>query len=139
MNIQPYQMIAIGLLLFAMLSSRRITQAATEALSDDERDKLYQLFSSLRKYSVIPIIVVFIGYFAALSFLRSRMEMVNNAFIAILVTYAVIAYGLLMVRIHRSDLPRQFVRKYIIGRLIVFAGLLIFVATVLAKRYLPGL
>ena len=139
MNIQPYQMIAIGLLLFAMLSSRRITQAATEALSDDERDKLYQLFSSLRKYSVIPIIVVFIGYFAALSFLRSRMEMVNNAFIAILVTYALIAYGLLMVRIHRSDLPRQFVRKYIIGRLIVFAGLLIFVATVLAKRYLPGL
>ncbi len=139
MNIQPYQMIAIGLLLFAMLSSRRITQAATEALSDDERDKLYQLFSSLRKYSVIPIIVVFIGYFAALSFLRSRMEMVNNAFIAILVTYAVIAYGLLMVRIHRSDLPRPFVKKYIIGRLIVFAGLLIFVATVLAKRYLPGL
>jgi amino acid transporter len=136
MNIQPYQMIGIGLLLFAMLSSRRITQAATEALSDEDRDRLYQLFSSLRKYSVIPIIVVFIGYFAAIGALRSRIEMVNNVFIAILVTYAVIAYGLLMVRIHRSQLPREFVRKYIVGRLIVFAGLLIFAATVLAKQYI---
>ena len=118
-----------------MMASRRMSEKASHFLSDEDKERMFNAYSSLKKISLFPIIALFLSYFICLTAFKDKLPQLNNIFIGLLFLYAVITYTMQIFKIRKLNLPKEYMKKYMAGKLIIFGSVLFFAAIAAYSKY----
>ena len=129
MNI-PY---IIGLIVFFVLlvASRFLNEKALKILSSEEKVKLLDGFSNMRKYNLIPIIV-FIGiYFLMNKYFPQLYLVIFISYFGLLIIFVILTSIITFKKLHKLELPKNYIKKYIFSMIIQYIGITILFTSII--------
>ena len=109
-------------LVICLVYSRSISKDALLLLSDEEKNNLAQQSAGFRRFSQIPIIIVFISYLI-IKFLQPSISTV--AFVLLIlffITFLFITSARIIKKMKESSLSEEYITKYKQSRLIYNSG-----------------
>jgi hypothetical protein len=124
-----------GFLLMTMLS-RMLAERAFRQLSSDQKVTLLDAFSTIRSYSIAPVIfivLVMVGVPFALPEYRLWGLLAG---IVLLVVYMIFMHFLVTGRMRSLGLPPEYVRQFLTARYVSYAGILVLALGVMAGIWL---
>lgn len=122
-------MLGIALMLTAIICSRIINERAMRKLSADGKGKLVDAFSSLRVIALIPMAGLAGFYFAAESLGVSDTRQAMLWMCGFMLMFGAGVQFVVWRRLRSLGFSIDYVRQYVLGRLMVFAGALIMLAS----------
>lgn len=109
-----------------IILNRRLNDKASRLISEQDREKIVQIFNSMRKSMLIPLVSIFIIYFIAQGALKKHIQLINTLVICVFLAIAAISYFFAILKIRKIGLPKDYIRYFILSRIAVFAGMIIF-------------
>jgi hypothetical protein len=105
--------------------SRFVSEKALKILDNEEKAKLLDSFSNFRKYSQIPVIVVFILYLI-INYINPPFADIAFIFlISIFLIFMFLTHFLINKKLSSMNLPKAYIKKFNIARHIYNSGFVI--------------
>ena len=121
---------AFAVLASVIILNRKLNEKANLLISDAERDEIVKIFNSMRKVMLYPIIIIFLAYFISQGFLKQYIMIINSATIGLFLLTAGLAYLSAVLKIRKLTLPKNYLKLFILSRLAIFSGMIIFAAII---------
>ncbi|HPA64617.1 MAG TPA: hypothetical protein PLH15_00570 [Spirochaetota bacterium] len=121
---------AFAVLAAVILINRKLNEKANLLISDSERDEIVRIFNSMRKVMLYPIIIIFLAYFISQGFLKQYIMIINSATIGLFLLTAGLAYLTAVLKIKKLTLPKNYLKLFVLSRISLFAGMIIFAAII---------
>ncbi len=121
---------AFAVLASVIILNRKLNEKANLLISDTERDEIVKIFNSMRKVMLYPIIIIFLSYFISQGFLKQYIMIINSATIGLFLLTAGLAYLSAVLKIRKLTLPKNYLKLFILSRLAIFSGMIIFAAII---------
>jgi hypothetical protein len=121
---------AFAVLASVIILNRKLNEKANLLISDTERDEIVKIFNSMRKVMLYPIIIIFLAYFISQGFLKQYIMIINSATIGLFLLTAGLAYLSAVLKIRKLTLPKNYLKLFILSRLAIFSGMIIFAAII---------
>lgn len=120
-------------LLIAVFAGRLISERAYRLLSVEEKGQVMDAFSGLRKFSLVPLIVLVGGYYLLIEKARVTSFAASAVYFTLLLAYA-IGVQVYIYRKMKARFPHpEFLRLHAAAQVPPIAGLLVFVAILMWK------
>jgi len=116
---------AIGLFVVALLVSRILNEQAMKELPEKKKIELIDGFSSMRTYSMIPIIIIIAGFYYVVTNTSIKHDHLMYAYFLALILYIAISQTYIYIKLLKLDFPSSYVKKYILSKVIIFAGVVL--------------
>ena len=100
--------ILIGSLLVAIIVSRIVAERALKLLSSSQKAELIDSFSSLRAFSLIPLVVIFAIYYWALEYSKFSYKVITYIYFSALAIFIVGNFGGTQSKLQKLDLPNNY-------------------------------
>lgn len=115
------------LLFLSIFIARIISEKATQALSDDKKLALIDLFSKKRIYSLGIILGVFALYIFVQMVESIDAVLANIIYFGFLLLYMFISGYLSYRKLKNHDFPAAYIKSYLFALVVRFVGLAVFV------------
>jgi hypothetical protein len=117
----------IGFLL-CFLASRIVSTQASKRLDAEVRHRIYDAFASQNTLRTIIAVVICIGYFAAISYLRSYTTIISTTFIVLFLAYLIVNLFITNQRLHSVAAPTDYINSIMMSWILYFVGFLALIA-----------
>jgi hypothetical protein len=124
--------VGIGAFFAALIASRRIKERAFTQLSDAEKLTLLDSFAGQRSLQLIPVAVMVMLYLGVSLLGDGSTQLITTVFWLGLGAYGLLSVGLSTLRLRSLDLPAHYLRSWLLGRALVFGGVLLMLGSVWA-------
>lgn len=122
-----YIIIGVLGLLAGVMISRILNEKALKTITSDEKVKLIDGFSKLRKYNLIPIIIL-IGTFFILSYFLKEYTIVISIGCFILLALDIVVTSIYTYKkLKEFEMPKEYFSYYNIARILSYLGFFIFI------------
>jgi len=109
---------SLMVLLVSILVSRIISERALKKLNSEEKIKLFDAFSNMRMYSMMPLVMLILMLF--------MFKHVYFLFAPAILAYMLILNIFIFRKLKRIDIPKNIVGHFMFARSIAFVGFLAF-------------
>ncbi len=127
-------MIGMGAFFATLIASRRIKERAFAALTDEQKLALLDSFSGNQALRMIPMAVLVLLFLAISQRAPESSTLITGVFWLGCLVYGAVTVTLNTLRLRRLDLPPAYTRSWLLGRALVFGGIL----TLLAAGFLAS-
>ena len=132
--VQILTMVGIVVFILCFAASRIVAERALMTLAPDQKLALLEAFSGARAYYFIPIAVLVILYMVVAYFLPEHHDAVFYGFLSLSVLGVLSMTGLGFHKIKQLDLPRSYLLRLGLSRIISLLGFLVLLAGLTALR-----
>jgi hypothetical protein len=123
-------------LLLAIVVSRMLAERAYRVLSDDEKLRLMDGFSTFRTYSTLPALAIVLLMFGLPPVLPGSEAWIGVGGIGLLVVVSIVLHFVVVRILGRLNLPPRYVRGYLVSRHVAHLGLAALVGCTLLGPWL---
>jgi hypothetical protein len=102
--------------------SRFVNEAELKKLSDAEKIHLIDSFTVLRKYSLVPIVLFLVGFFAIFRFFPEIYGSIFIGYLLVLFTFIVGMGVYTQIKIKKLEISDTYKKKYLIVQLLQLFG-----------------
>jgi len=113
----------IAVFLATLLAGRAIAERRLKLLAQGEKDRLVDVLTKYRRVHLVPLVIIFIWYFAGSRYMESGQWAVQYSVYALLCVYIIGVNLFIYRKLRGENLPERYLRGYLISRLITFSGL----------------
>lgn len=111
----------IGLIV-AIIVSRILSERAIKKLSNDEKGRLLDSFSSYRLYNTIVILGLFVVYFVATNYFPQSYSILTLIFIVLFFTVSITITVLSYKKLKSINMPDSYINNFLVSMVIQYAG-----------------
>lgn len=132
--IQILTVVGIVVFILCITASRIVAERALRTLASDQKLALLETFSWARAYYFIPIAVLVILYVVVRSLLPEHSDAILYGLLFLCALGVLGMYGYGFYKIRQLDLPRSYLFRFGLSRVISLLGVLVLVAGLTALR-----
>jgi hypothetical protein len=123
----------IGIVIFLLLIvvSRFLNERAIRTLNSEEKVKLIDSFSNMRKYNLIPIIVLIGLFFFLTSYFPEFYLTIIISYFGLLIIFVIITSLRTFKKLHKLELPAIYIKRYIVSMIVQYFGLSILFTSII--------
>lgn len=130
----PYMMYGLIGFLVCVVASRLLAERGLAKLTAEQKANLVDRFSNQRKYSMVPLVVLLVAFFAGVKAMPEQAPLLVNLLLALVVIY-VLGSGVMGYRALKGmKCPPEYIRNYLAARTLSTAGMLVFLFSMLTGR-----
>lgn len=125
--------LAAGLvvLVAAVVLARWVGERAQKALSDEQKLRIAERFSTFRKVQLLPMLALLLGYLVLHKLQPVPGPVLTWAVMSGLVAYLLLLNAYALRRLRQMDLPPRYLRDFLAGRAIQLVGVIAFLCILL--------
>jgi hypothetical protein len=126
--------IAFVVLLVAVVVGRVLSERALKTLSVEQKASLVDAFAGQRAYGLIPLVVLFAGYFALLTYTSVSPSLLLVGYWLALIAYLAWNFWSTRARLATLHLPQSYLTQFGIGRVVQYVGLGVMLAALIGEN-----
>jgi hypothetical protein len=115
--------VGIGVFLVTMIVGRILNEKAMKLLSVEEKLNLIDAFSSMRAYSLIPIVFIIGGYWLLVKYSEIGDQILSIAYFGSLIMYLAVIHIYSYKVLFKFNYPERFIQAYTVFRVVSFVGI----------------
>lgn len=119
---QGIELIGLVALFGAIIAGRVLSEKAMKQLNADQKVQLMDAFSGIRKYSLIPLVVILVGYLLMVNAKVLTGAWGHVIFLGGIVAYLLVSQIITYRRLRRLSLPEEYIRTFRFSQVIVLLG-----------------
>jgi uncharacterized membrane protein (UPF0136 family) len=126
-----------GLVVFvsAYIISRIVNEGALRKLSLEQKAALLDAFSAYRIYSLVAVMLIFVGYLFSLYFLSQYDHFINTFFFAMIICVMFYNTFFAYKKLAPLNLPAGYMKSFWLSTIIQYIGVLFLFLAVLGKYF----
>lgn len=128
-------LLGVGVFFAALIAGRGMKERAFASLSDEQKLAVLDAFSGQRIARLVPITVMVLLYLGVSMMAEGSSTAVLIVFWLGLLAYGGLSVALQHIRLGQLDLPRSYMRSWMLGRVMIWGGM----GLMLAGLWLGGL
>ena len=110
-------------LIAAIIVSRIINERGYRVLSDEEKIRLMDGFSKTRAYSLIPLLVLIVGYYVLITKTALNKGVLSIGYFGLLIAFVAIRSVMNHKKMKTLDLPDSYRRMFTLSQVVSLVGL----------------
>ena len=124
-----------GILVFlgSVVVSRLLNERGYRKLDKEQKLRLMDGFSSVRAYSILPIVVILLVYWLLVTKTELNRAVLSYGYFAVLLLHMVGRTVFDQQKMSRLEMPREYQRVYALSQGITFSGLTWFLFTLIPR------
>ena len=132
--VQLLTMVGVVVFILCIMVSRIVAERALRTLAPDQKLALLEAFSGARAYYFIPIAVFVILYMVVVYLLPEHHDVSFYGFLSLAVLSVLGMSGVSYYKMKRLDLPRSYLVRFGLSRVISLLGVVVLLAGMTALR-----
>lgn len=124
--------IAFVLLLGGILISRMMSERALQELYPEQKVQILDSFSDLRKYAMIPFIVLIVAYFLLMAYLPHYGIIWIGLMVVAFISIQIGMTRKVIKRLRELHMPEGYTRTFLRSRMVVLASFLLMLLVLVA-------
>jgi hypothetical protein len=125
---------AFGFVIATVVFSRILTERAIRSLSTAERQRLFDSFSRMRMWNMLPLLVLLLMLLVVEQIFPSSADVLYPLFLGLIVVFLIAVYGLVLHKLRALQLPRTFEKRFLAARAVSVLGFLGFIVFLLVHE-----
>jgi len=109
-------------LIAAIVISRIINERGYRLLSNEEKIRLMDGFSKSRAYSLIPLLVLIVGYYLFITKTDLNKGLVSLGYFGLLIAFVIVRSVMNQRKLLKLDLPAGYRRAFLISQIVSLLG-----------------
>lgn len=133
-SLMQLDMMVVVIFIAVIFLSRKMSEKANKYITEDKRDLLMQEFSGMRKYSILPLVIMVGAVFVSYKYFQLYPVQLLSAYLVIIILYLTVFNYIIYRRLKKIGMESDYLKYFIISRILPFVAVITVFALILYKN-----